>query len=98
MAIRLFDTLTRQKEELIPRGPGPIGMYLCGPTVYGDAHLGNAKTAVAFDVVRRWIEHRGHRVRFVTNVTDVGHITDGALDEGRDRIAERAARERVEPM
>ncbi|MCC6555009.1 MAG: cysteine--tRNA ligase [Polyangiaceae bacterium] len=98
MAIQIFDTLSRQKQTAIPRGQARVGMYLCGPTVYGDAHLGNAKTAVAFDLVRRWLEYRGHRVRFVTNVTDVGHITEDALDEGRDRIAERAARERVEPM
>ncbi|MDI3282155.1 cysteine--tRNA ligase [Polyangium sp. 15x6] len=98
MAIQIFDTLSRQKQAAFPDAQQRVGMYLCGPTVYGDAHLGNAKTAVAFDVVRRWIEYRGHRVRFVSNVTDVGHITEDALDEGRDRIAERAALERVEPM
>jgi len=98
MTLRLFNTLSHKKEEFVPARPGTVGMYLCGPTVYGDAHLGNAKTAVAFDVVRRWLEHRGLQVRFVSNVTDVGHITDEVDDEGRDRIAERAALERVEPM
>lgn len=98
MAIRLYNTLTRRTEELVPSTPGLVGMYLCGPTVYSDAHLGHAKTAVAFDVVRRWLEHGGLRVRFVSNVTDVGHITEDLGDEGRDRISERAALERVEPI
>jgi len=98
MAIRVFNTLSREIEEFVPARQGFAGMYLCGPTVYGEAHLGNARTAVAFDVARRWLVYRGLQVRFVSNVTDVGHITDGGLDEGRDRIGERAARERVEPM
>ena len=98
MAIRLFNTLSRQIEDFIPSRAGFAGMYLCGPTVYGDAHLGNGRTAIAFDVVRRWLGYRGLRVRFVSNVTDVGHITEGDLDEGSDRIGERAARERALPM
>jgi cysteinyl-tRNA synthetase len=98
MGIQLFNTLSRQKEEFVPTTPGHVGLYLCGPTVYSDAHLGHGKTATAFDVVRRWLEYRGYKVRFVSNVTDVGHITDDASDTGRDRINERAKLEKLEPM
>ncbi len=98
MGIKLFNTLTRIKEEFVPNTPGHVGMYVCGPTVYSDAHLGHAKTAVAFDIIRRWLEHSGLQVRHVANVTDVGHITESFGDEGRDRIGERAKLEKLEPM
>ncbi|HEX2863774.1 MAG TPA: cysteine--tRNA ligase [Deinococcales bacterium] len=98
MSLRLFNTLSRQLEEFVPSTPGFVGIYVCGPTVYSDAHLGHGKTAVAFDVIRRWFLYRGYRVRFVSNATDVGHITDSATDEGHDRVAERARAERVEPI
>ncbi|HWG84134.1 MAG TPA: cysteine--tRNA ligase, partial [Deinococcales bacterium] len=98
MAIRFHNTLTRNVEDFVPSTPERVGIYVCGPTVYSDAHLGHAKTAVAFDVIRRWFLHRGFQVRFVSNVTDVGHITEGATDEGHDRVAERAALEKVEPV
>ncbi len=98
MTIRLHNTLSRTKEDFTPGVPGKVGMYLCGPTVYSDAHLGHGKTAVAFDVIRRWFTYRGYQVRFVSNITDVGHITESFGDEGRDRISERAKLERVEPM
>ena len=98
MTIRLYNTLSRSKEEFVQTVPGYVGMYLCGPTVYSDAHLGHGKTAVAFDVIRRWFEYRGNRVRFVSNITDVGHITTEESDEGNDRIGQQAKKERLEPM
>jgi cysteinyl-tRNA synthetase len=98
MAITVYNTLSRNKETFTSNTPGRIGLYLCGPTVYSDAHLGSGKTATAFDVIRRWFEYRGYQVRFVTNVTDVGHITESFGDEGRNRIEERAKLERTEPM
>ena len=98
MTIQLYNTLSRQKETFTPTTPGHVGMYLCGPTVYSDAHLGHGKTATAFDVIRRWFEYRDYKVRFVSNITDVGHITDDASDTGRDRINERAKLEKLEPM
>jgi cysteinyl-tRNA synthetase len=98
MTLQLFNTLSRQKEAFTPTTPGHVGIYLCGPTVYSDAHLGHGKTATSFDVVRRWLEYSGYKVRFVSNVTDVGHITDDASDSGRDRINERAKLEKLEPM
>jgi cysteinyl-tRNA synthetase len=98
MSLQLFNTLSRQKETFTPTTPGHVGIYLCGPTVYSDAHLGHGKTATSFDIVRRWLEHSGYKVRFVSNVTDVGHITDDASDTGRDRINERAKLEKLEPM
>jgi cysteinyl-tRNA synthetase len=98
MTIRLFNTLSKQKEDFVPTTVGRVGMYLCGPTVYSDAHLGHGKTAVAFDVIRRWFAYRNFMVRFVSNITDVGHITDETSDEGHDRIGERAKLEQLEPM
>jgi cysteinyl-tRNA synthetase len=98
MTIRLYNTLSRSKEDFVQTMPGYVGMYLCGPTVYSDAHLGHGKTAVAFDVIRRWFEYRGNRVRFVSNITDVGHITTEESDEGNDRIGQQAKKERLEPM
>ena len=71
--IVLYDTLTRQKVTFEPTTPGRVGMYLCGPTVYSDAHLGHAKKEVAFDVIRRSFTHFGYQVRYVANITDVGH-------------------------
>lgn len=98
MTLQIFNTLSRSKEVFTPTTPGHVGMYLCGPTVYSDSHLGHGKTATAFDIVRRWLEHSGYKVRFVSNITDVGHITDDASDTGRDRINERAKLEKLEPM
>jgi cysteinyl-tRNA synthetase len=95
--IHLYDTLSRQKVRFTPTTPGRVGMYLCGPTVYSDAHLGHAKKEVAFDVIRRALMHFGYAVRYVANVTDVGHLQDDS-DDGEDKIARRAALERLEPM
>jgi len=95
--ILLYDTLQRQKVPFVPGVPGRVGMYLCGPTVYSDAHLGHAKKEVAFDVIRRALLHFGYQVRYVTNVTDVGHLQNDA-DEGEDKLQARARLERLEPM
>ncbi|ADV67111.1 cysteine--tRNA ligase [Deinococcus maricopensis] len=95
--IYLHDTLTRQKVKFEPTTPGRVGMYLCGPTVYSDAHVGHAKKEVAFDVVRRYFLHRGYAVRYVSNITDVGHLQNDS-DDGEDKIAKRAALEQLEPM
>ncbi|WP_216325448.1 cysteine--tRNA ligase [Deinococcus aestuarii] len=93
----LYDTMQRQKVRFIPTTPGRVGMYLCGPTVYSDAHLGHAKKEVAFDVIRRALMHFGYAVRYVTNVTDVGHLQNDS-DDGEDKLLARARLESLEPM
>jgi cysteinyl-tRNA synthetase len=97
MAMTLYDSLTRRPLRLEPIVPGKVGIYVCGPTVYSEPHLGHARGPVVFDVLRRWLEHEGLEVRYVSNVTDVGHLTDDA-DEGEDKLAKRAQLERLEPM
>lgn len=97
MSLSLYDTKTRRKNAFVPVTPHHAGLYFCGPTVYSEPHLGHARGPVVFDVLRNWLEHEGYRVRLVTNVTDVGHLTDDA-DEGDDKLAERAKLERLEPM
>ncbi len=96
MALELYNTLSRQKEPFVPVVPGRVGMYMCGPTVYSEPHLGHARGPVVFDVLRRWLEHEGFVVRLVTNITDVGHLTDD--EEGEDKLERRAKLERLEPM
>lgn len=93
--MQLYNTLTRRKEPFVPVVKGRVGMYMCGPTVYSDPHLGHARGPIVFDVLRRWFQHEGLVVRLVTNVTDVGHLTD---DAGEDKLAKRAKLERIEPM
>lgn len=93
----LYNTLTRQKELFKPIHPGHVGMYVCGPTVYGDAHLGHARPAITFDLVFRYLKHLGYKVRYVRNITDVGHLEHDA-DEGEDKIAKKARLEQLEPM
>ncbi len=95
--MQLYNTLTRQKEPFTPLSEGHVGIYVCGPTVYSEPHIGNARGPVFFDVVRRWFAREGYRVRYVSNVTDVGHLTDDA-DEGEDKLAKRARLEQLEPM
>lgn len=95
--MQLYNTLTRQKEPFVPLSEGHVGIYVCGPTVYSEPHIGNARGPVFFDVVRRWFAHEGYRVRFVSNVTDVGHLTDDA-DDGEDKLLKRAKLEQLEPM
>ncbi len=95
--MQLYNTLTRQKETFEPLVPNRVGIYVCGPTVYSEPHIGNARGPVFFDVVRRWFAHEGYQVRFVSNITDVGHLTDDA-DEGEDKLVKRARLEQLEPM
>ena len=93
----IYNTLTRTKQKFVPLQPGHVGMYVCGPTVYGDAHLGHARPAVTFDLVFRYLKHLGYKVRYVRNITDVGHLEHDA-DEGEDKIAKKARLEQLEPM
>ena len=93
----LTNTLTREKELFKPIHEGRVGMYVCGPTVYGDAHLGHARPGVTYDVLFRLLKHLGYKVRYVRNITDVGHLEHDA-DEGEDKIAKKARLEELEPM
>lgn len=95
--LKIYNTLSRKKEAFEPINPPFVGMYVCGPTVYGDAHLGHARPAVTFDTVYRYLNHLGYKVRYVRNITDVGHLT-GDADEGEDKIAKKAKLEQLEPM
>ena len=93
----IYNTLTRQKERFEPLNAPHVGMYVCGPTVYGDPHLGHARPAITFDLVFRYLKHLGYKVRYVRNITDVGHLEHDA-DEGEDKIAKKARLEQLEPM
>jgi len=93
----IYNTLTRQKERFEPLHAPHVGMYVCGPTVYGDPHLGHARPAITFDLVFRYLKHLGYKVRYVRNITDVGHLENDA-DEGEDKIAKKARLEQLEPM
>jgi cysteinyl-tRNA synthetase len=93
----IYNTLTRKKERFIPLNEPNAGLYVCGPTVYGDAHLGHARPAITFDILFRWLKNLGYKVRYVRNITDVGHLEHDA-DEGEDKIAKKARLEQVEPM
>jgi len=93
----LYNTLTRTKEVFKPLNPGHVGIYVCGPTVYGEAHLGHARPAITFDLLFRYLKHLGYKVRYVRNITDVGHLVNDA-DEGEDKIAVKARLEELEPM
>jgi len=93
----IYNSLSRRKERFVPLHPDRVGMYVCGPTVYGDGHLGHARPAITFDVVFRYLSHLGYKVRYVRNVTDVGHLEHDA-DSGEDKIAKKARLEQLEPM
>ena len=93
----IYNTLTRSKERFEPVHAPNVGMYVCGPTVYGDPHLGHARPAITFDVLFRYLKHIGYKVRYVRNITDVGHLEHDA-DEGEDKIAKKARLEQLEPM
>ena len=95
--LRLTNTLTRSKELFKPVHEGHVGMYVCGPTVYGDAHLGHARPGITYDVLSKLLRHLGYKVRYVRNITDVGHLEHDA-DEGEDKIAKKARLEELEPM
>jgi len=94
---QLYNTLTRRKEEFKPINPPNVGLYVCGPTVYGDPHLGHARPAITFDLLFRYLQHLGYRVRYVRNITAVGHLENDA-DAGDDKIAKKARLEQLEPM
>ena len=93
----IYNTLTRRKELFKPLHAPHVGMYVCGPTVYGDPHLGHARPAITFDVLFRYLKHQGYQVRYVRNITDVGHLEHDA-DEGDDKIEKKARLEQLEPM
>ena len=97
MPLYIYNSLSRQKEEFTPLHQGIATVYVCGPTVYGHAHLGHAKSYVSFDVVVKWLRYLGYTVKYIQNITDVGHLTDDA-DEGEDKIAKQARIEKTDPM
>ncbi len=97
MNITIFNTLSRKKEEFKPINPPHVGLYVCGPTVYGDPHLGHARPAITFDLLFRLLKYLDYKVRYVRNITDVGHLENDA-DEGEDKIAKKARLEELEPM
>jgi len=97
MGLKLYNSLTRRKEEFKPLEEGRVGIYVCGPTVYGHPHLGHAKSYVSFDVLVRYLRYLGYSVTYVQNITDVGHLTDDA-DEGEDKLVVAARKERKHPM
>ena len=93
----IYNTLNRKKEKFSPLHPPMVGMYVCGPTVYSDVHLGNCRTFISFDLIYRYLLHLGYKVRYVRNITDAGHL-EGDMDEGEDKFAKRAKIEQLEPM
>ena len=95
--LKIYNSLSKSKESFKPVHDGHIGMYVCGPTVYSNAHLGNVRTFMFFDVAFRYFLHLGYKVRYVRNITDAGHLENDA-DEGEDRISKKARLERIEPM
>ena len=95
--LKLYNSLNRKKEAFIPITKDRVGMYVCGPTVYGDAHLGHARPGITFDIVFRYLQHLGYKTRYVRNITDVGHLVNDA-DAGEDKIAKKARLEELEPM
>jgi cysteinyl-tRNA synthetase len=97
MALTVYNYLTRRREAFKPIAEGFVSIYVCGPTIYDHAHIGHAKPYISFDTIVRYLRYSGYRVRYVQNITDVGHLTDDA-DEGEDKILKRAAQDRVEPM
>lgn len=95
--LSIYNTLSRKKEEFVPLHENKVGMYVCGPTVYGDGHLGHARPAITFDILFRYLTHIGYKVRYVRNITDVGHLENDA-DSGEDKVAKKARLDEVEPM
>lgn len=95
--LRIFNSLTGEKEAFVPLSEGLVGLYVCGPTVYSDVHLGNCRTFISFDLVFRYLRHLGYKVRYVRNITDAGHLENDA-DEGEDKVAKKARLEQLEPM
>ena len=97
MPLKIYDTLTRTKREFDPITPGHVGLYVCGPTVYGDVHLGNCRTFISFDIIYRYLTYLGYKVRYVRNITDAGHL-EGDRDEGDDKFSKIARLQQLEPM
>ena len=97
-SLTLYNSLTRHKELFEPLNPPFVGMYVCGPTVYSNAHLGHARPAVIFDLLYRYLLFMGYKVRYVRNITDVGHLEDETLETGEDKISKKARQEQLEPM
>ena len=97
MTLTLYNTLTRQKEEFKPLHEGRVGMYVCGPTVYGHSHIGHAKSYVSFDIIVRYLRYRGYKVTYVQNITDVGHLL-GETNDGEDRLVRQGRLEKKHPM
>ena len=97
MALKIYNTLTREKELFTSITPGYVGMYVCGPTVYSDVHLGNCRTFISFDIIYRYLMYLGYKVRYVRNITDAGHL-EGDRDEGDDKFSKIARMQQVEPM
>ncbi|MBO5647032.1 MAG: cysteine--tRNA ligase, partial [Clostridia bacterium] len=89
MSLSIYNTLSRTKEEFIPLQGKNVGMYVCGPTVYGMPHVGHAKSYVSFDIIHRYLTYLGYNVKYVQNITDVGHLV-GDSDEGEDKIQKQA--------
>lgn len=98
--LKIYNTLTKQKEEFVPLNSGKVGMYTCGPTVYGDVHIGNIRAYLLSDIIRRYLQYQGYEVRMIKNITDVGHLTDDDIaqgDSGEDKIAKKARVEKKSP-
>ncbi|WP_417371808.1 cysteine--tRNA ligase [Gelidibacter japonicus] len=95
--LKIYNSLSKEKETFSPIRPGHVGMYVCGPTVYSNLHLGNLRTFMSFDMIFRYLLHLGYKVRYVRNITDVGHLV-GDIDDGEDKIAKKARLEQLEPM
>ena len=95
--LTVYNTLSRKKEEFQPLNAPFVGMYVCGPTVYGEAHLGHARSALTFDTIYRFLKFLGYKVRYVRNITDVGHLENDS-DSGEDKIEKKARLEQLEPM
>lgn len=96
--LRIFNSLSREKEIFEPIKPPFVGLYVCGPTVYGEPHLGHARAGITFDLIYRYLEHVGYKVRYVRNITDVGHLENEEEETGEDKIAKKARLEELEPM
>ena len=95
--LTIYNTYTRQKEKFQPHAAPFVGMYVCGPTVYSDVHIGNCRTFISYDVIYRYLLHLGYKVRYVRNITDVGHLENDS-DDGEDKIAKKAKLDQLEPM
>ena len=95
--LKIYNSLTGKKELLQPINKESVGMYVCGPTVYSNVHLGNVRTFISFDIIYRYLLHLGFKVRYVRNITDAGHLENDS-DNGEDRISKKARIEEIEPM